>query len=202
MRVFKTMLLCICFFLPQISLAQTSPVSMLEQSANQIVETLKVNRTSLKTNPHIIYQAVQRYFLPHVDVLGMSRSVLGRQVWQKATPEERTRFSKVFTELVIRTYSGPLAEYKNETVKFLPVRDSLTKRFLRINSLIVRSEGQNIPLSYSLVSKDGQWKVYDISVEGVSLLQSFRSQFAQILQNANVDEVIKKMQKKQENKAS
>jgi phospholipid transport system substrate-binding protein len=175
---------------------------MLESSANQIIATLKANKSSLKSNPNIIYKAVETNFLPHVDVIGMSRSVLGRQVWQKASAAERAQFSQVFTQLVIRTYSSPLAQYKDETVQFLPVRGSLSNRFLRINSVIVRSEGQNIPLSYSLVIKDGQWKIYDISVEGVSLLQSFRSQFAQVLQNSNINEVIKQMQQKQVKKAS
>lgn len=202
MRVFKTIVLFVCVSFSQMMFAQTSPVPMLEQSANQIIATLKANKSSLKSNPNIIYKAVETYFLPHVDVIGMSRSVLGRQVWQKATPAERAQFSKVFTQLVIRTYSSPLAQYKDETVQFLPVRGSLAERFLRINSVIVRSAGQNIPLSYSLVAKDGQWKIYDISVEGVSLLQSFRSQFAQALQNSNINDVIKQMQQKQTNKAS
>lgn len=202
MRLFKTILLFVCISLPQMICAQSSPVPMLESSANQIIATLKANKSSLKSNPNIIYKAVETNFLPHVDVIGMSRSVLGRQVWQKASAAERAQFSQVFTQLVIRTYSSPLAQYKDETVQFLPVRGSLSNRFLRINSVIVRSEGQNIPLSYSLVIKDGQWKIYDISVEGVSLLQSFRSQFAQVLQNSNINEVIKQMQQKQVKKAS
>lgn len=202
MRLFKTILLFVCMSLSQVLLAQPSPVPMLENSANQIISTLKANKANLKSNPSIIYNAVETYFLPNVDVAGMSRSVLGRQIWQKASPAERAQFSKVFTQLVIRTYSSPLAEYKDETVQFLPIRGSLNSRFLRINSVIVRSEGQNIPLSYSLVAKDGQWKIYDISVEGVSLLQSFRSQFAQVLQNSNINEVIKQMQQKQTKKGA
>ncbi len=202
MRLVKTILFVVCCSLSQMIFAQSSPVPMLENSANQIIDVLKNNKSSLKSNPNIIYKAVETYFLPNVDVAGMSRSVLGRQIWQKATPAQRAQFSKVFTQLVIRTYSSPLSQYKDETVQFLPIRGSLTNRFLRINSVIVRSEGQNIPLSYSLVSKDGQWKVYDISVEGVSLLQSFRSQFAQVLQNSNINEVIKQMQEKQVKKAT
>jgi phospholipid transport system substrate-binding protein len=65
---------------------------------------------------------------------------------------------------------------------------------LIINSIIIRSTGQNIPLSYSLVAKNGSWKIYDMSVEGVSLLQSFRSQFAQALQNSNMQVLIQQMQ--------
>jgi phospholipid transport system substrate-binding protein len=197
MRVSKIIILFVGIFFSQMMFAQPSPVPMLENCANQIISTLKANKSSLKNNPNIIYKAVETYFLPYVDVTGMSRSVLGRQVWQKATPAERAQFSKVFTQLVIRTYSSPLTQYKDETVQFLPIRGTLASRFLRINSVIVRSEGQNIPLSYSLVSKDGQWKIYDISVEGVSLLQSFKSQFAQALQNSNITDVIKQMQQKQ-----
>lgn len=202
MRVFKTIVLVVCMSLSQMMAAQTSPVPMLEHAANDIIATLKDNKSSLKSNPSIIYKAVETYLLPNVDVGGMSRSVLGRQAWNKATASERAEFSKAFTRLVIRTYSSPLAEYSDETIQFLPLRGSLSSRFIRVNSVIVRSKGQNIPLSYSLVAKNGQWKIYDISVEGVSLLQSFRSQFAQALQHSSINEVIKEMQKKQAKKAA
>lgn len=174
-----------------------SPVPMLENVASQIISSLKQNKSNLKSNHQIIHQTVERHLLPIVDVNGMARSVLGRQAWTKATPSERQEFTQVFTQLVIRTYSSPLAEYSDETVKFLPVRGSAEGRFLRVNSIIVRSNGQNIPLSYNLVSKNGQWKIYDLSVEGVSLLQSFRSQFGQVLQNSNMKDLISQMKQKQ-----
>ncbi len=202
MRILKTILLAVGVVLSPMIIAQSSPVPMLEQTANEIISTLKQNKANLKSNPNIVYNAVEKHLLPIVDVAGMSRSVLGRQAWMKASETQRTQFSQAFTRLVIRTYSSPLAQYSDETVQFLPVRGSLNSRFMRVNSLIVRSEGQNIPLTYSLVDKNGQWKIYDISVEGVSLLQSFRSQFAQVLQNSSIDEVIKQMQQKQLKKAS
>ncbi|CAM2977803.1 phospholipid-binding protein MlaC [Legionella worsleiensis] len=202
MRALKTILVVACMSLSQMMLAQTSPVPMLERAANEIIAKLKENKSSLKSNPSIIHKAVETYLLPNVDVIGMSRSVLGRQAWNKASPSERSEFSRAFTRLVIRTYSSPLAEYSDETIQFLPIRGSLNSRFIRVNSVIVRSKGQNIPLSYSLIAKNGQWKIYDISVEGVSLLQSFRSQFAQALQHSSINEVVKEMQKKQVKKAS
>ncbi|MGC1181990.1 MlaC/ttg2D family ABC transporter substrate-binding protein [Legionella sp.] len=202
MRILKTILLAVSVILSPMIMAQSSPVPMLEQKANEIISTLKENKSNLKNNPNIIYNAVEKYLLPIVDVAGMSRSVLGREVWNKASAAQRAQFSEAFTRLIIRTYSSPLAQYSNETIQFLPVRDSLNSRFMRVNSMIVRSEGQNITLTYSLVDKNGQWKIYDISVEGVSLLQSFRSQFAQVLQNSTIDEVIKKMQQKQIKKVS
>jgi phospholipid transport system substrate-binding protein len=202
MRMLKTILLVVGVILSPVIIAQSSPVPMLEHTANEIISTLKENKASLKNNPNIIYGAVEKYLLPIVDVPGMSRSVLGRQAWTKASAAQKNQFSQAFTRLVIRTYASPLTQYSDETVQFLPVRGSLNARFMRVTSVIVRSAGQNIPLTYSLVDKNGQWKIYDISVEGVSLLQSFRSQFAQVLQNSSIDDVIKQMQQKQAKKAA
>ncbi|ASQ45522.1 MlaC/ttg2D family ABC transporter substrate-binding protein [Legionella clemsonensis] len=202
MRAIKSLIIVGLLSLSQWLWAQSSPLPMLENTANQIITTLKDNRANLKGNPHIIHQAVQRYLLPNVDVSGMSRSVLGRQAWNKATASERQQFAHEFTQLVIRTYATPLAEYTDEKVKFLPIRGSLDNRFLRVNSVIVRSNGQNIPLSYSLVSKNGVWKIYDLSVEGVSLLQSFRSQFAEALRNSSMQEIIRQLRAQPGKKAA
>ena len=174
-------------------LAASSPVPMLEQTAQKIISTLKDHQSSLRNDPKIVHQAIQTYLLPHIDVEGMSRSVLGRQAWMKATASEKIEFERAFTQLVIRTYAAPLAEYSGETVVFTPVRGNLEGRFVRVNSVIQRLNGQRIPLSYNLVSKAGGWKVYDLNVEGVSLLQSFRTQFSNILQQGTMHDLLEQM---------
>lgn len=193
MRIWKTSLFILCWGMITLLWAQSSPVPMLETTSNQIIDTLKKNQANLKHDKQIVYQAIERYLLPNVDVDGMARSVLGRQAWTKATAVEKKEFTHAFTQLVIRTYASPLAEYSGEKVKFSPQHYASEARFLRVNSIIVRPNGQNIPLSYNLVVKNGQWKIYDLSVEGVSLLQSFRSQFSQLLQNASMQDLITQM---------
>ncbi|KTD16330.1 MlaC/ttg2D family ABC transporter substrate-binding protein [Legionella jordanis] len=202
MRAIRVLTAVMALAFGQFLWAEASPIPMLENTANQIIATLKENKASLKSNPRIIQQAVQRYLLPNVDVNGMARSVLGRQAWNKASVSERQEFSEAFTQLVIRTYASPLSEYTDESIKFLPVRGSLDGRFLRVNSVIVRSKGKNIPLSYSLVSKNGSWKIYDFSVEGVSLLQSFRSQFAEALRSSSMQDIIKQLHQQSGKKAA
>ena len=123
----------------------------------------------------------------------MSRSVLGRNAWGEASATDKQRFAKAFTQLVIRTYAAPLAEYSGETVSFTPIRGNLDGRFVRVNSVIQRPNGQRIPLSYNLVSKADGWKVYALSVEGVSLLQSFRTQFSNILQQGTMHDLLEQM---------
>lgn len=193
MKQLKICFVVISMLLSQVILAQSSPVPMLEQSANQIIGTLKENKSSLKSNHQLIYQAIRQYLLPNVDVSGMSRSVLGRAQWNKASSAEKQAFTSAFTQLVIRTYASPLAQYSDEKVRFLPVRGNASGRFVRVDSVIIRSNGPSIPLSYNLVSKGDQWKIYDLSVEGVSLLQSFRSQFGQALQNSTMHDLIEQM---------
>src|SRR3990167_7316313 len=102
--------------------APNSPMPMLESTAHAIIEHLKQQQSQLKINHAIAHQIIQRYLLPHVDVAGMSRSVLGRDAWMKATIAEKNAFTHVFTQLVIRTYANPLAEYSGETIAFEPIR--------------------------------------------------------------------------------
>ncbi|MDF1684249.1 MAG: ABC transporter substrate-binding protein [Legionellaceae bacterium] len=195
MRIFKNFLGCCLLVLSSLTWAATSPVPMLEQTADQIIDTLDQNKSKLKKNPLFVQRTVREHLLPHIDVKGMARSVLGRNAWMRATPEERGKFTQAFSKLVVRTYAAPLAEYSNEKIMFLPERAAPSGRFTRVNSVIIRSNGQKIPLSYSLVLKHGSWKVYDLSVEGVSLLQSFRTQFGQILKMTDMDALIMQLNK-------
>lgn len=187
----RALSLILLYFCAAILIA--SPVQPLQQASDQLISTLKQNKAKLKTNPAIIHEAVKRYFLPHVDLTGMSRSVLGRAAWRKASVKERQGFIEAFTKLVIRTYSTPLADYNGETIKFLPVKTSQNKRFLRVKSIVIRPNGKNVALNYSLVAKNNSWQIYDLNIEGVSLLQSFRNQFAQMLNNKSIASIIKQM---------
>lgn len=176
--------------------AKESPVPMLQTAADGLLDSLKQNKSKLRQNPQIIRTAVAAHLVPHVDVYGMARSVAGKDAWSRASESEREAFANAFRDLVIRTYAAPLAEYSGETIKFMPVKGNLEERFVRVNSEIKRPSGQRIPLSYSLVSKNEKWKVYDFSIEGVSLLQSFRQQFAGALKNSNIRDVTEQMRHK------
>lgn len=174
--------------------ATPSPVETLDSTAQQVVVQLKAKKSHL--TKEVVYDIVNQYLIPHVDVTGMSRSVLGRNAWNSATEEQKAAFTQEFTQLVVRTYSTPLTGYTDEVIRFAPIRGGYQgKKFVNVNSLIVRSQGNNIPLNYSLVLLNNEWKIYDMSVEGVSLLQSFRSQFAQELTQGNIDQLITNLKK-------
>lgn len=173
-----------------------SPQNMLEDAANNVLNALKSNSAKVKSDPGYVNSIVHRYIIPQVDVYGMSRSVLGREAWQKASANQKQLFTTNFVQLVVRTYSRALKDYSGEKVVFLPIRGGYEgQRFVKVSSVIKRTNGQDIPISYSLVAKGSGWKIYDMSVEGVSLLQSYRSQFAQYLKDHSMDALIDKLKK-------
>ncbi|NDH09048.1 MAG: ABC transporter substrate-binding protein [Gammaproteobacteria bacterium] len=197
MRLLKFLFSIFCLASSYSILAASNPLPMVIKMNQDVIEVLKKNQAKLQQNPHIIEKAITAYFLPHVDTLGMSRSVLGRNAWVAATPAEKTAFTQEFTQLVLRTYAQPLAAYNGEKVEFMPIRDKNLQRFTQVQTIIVRTNGQRIPMVYHLVfGNDGQWRVYDLSVEGVSLLNSFRNQFGQALRDHELKAVINRMHEK------
>ena len=184
-----TFIFLMCLF--PVCFAVSSPVVMLDKVAHQVINELEKNKASLNNNPQFVYSLVSRILIPHVDVNGMSRSVLDRNTWRQITPRQKQRFTKEFTRLVVRTYSVALAEYSDETIEFLPIVGGYEgKSRVHVKSVIKRRGGQDIRLNYRLILMGQQWKVYDMSVEGVSILQSFRPQFRNELRRGSFDDLI------------
>ena len=177
------------------SASQSSdPVSMLQNVANNMVNQLRANKATLKTKPQIVYQLAYRYVVPYADIPEMSKRVLPPSVWNKASSSERARFQKEFTSLLIRTYASALTAYKDQEVRFYPVRGGYANATtVEVSSDIVSSESSPIHVTYRLLHTSGGWRLFDMSVEGVSLIQSFRSQFADILSNGSMEQLLQRM---------
>jgi phospholipid transport system substrate-binding protein len=160
--------------------ATSSPVDMLRSTADRMIAELKANKASLQQDPNSVYSIVKRILLPHVDQETMARSVLGRDVWQNGSESQHKRFIDEYTFLLVRTYSRALASYNDQTIDFLPIREDLEdKKFIEVNSLIRQKDGPSIPVDYRLRLLGNEWKIYDITVDNVSMIQSYRAQFAE-----------------------
>lgn len=188
----------ICCLWTAVAFAQDPPpLTMLKQTSAQMLNTLKQNKSSMKSNPATVYRIVNTVLLPHVDLETMGRSVVGRTYWMQATPAQREEFKRLFTRQVTKTYSAALESYENEQIKFYPIRgyDPSAQR-LQVQSVIIRGNGQTIPLNYRLLNVGGQWKVYDFTVEGVSIVQSYSAQFSDDLQKGGLNALLIKMRQR------
>jgi phospholipid transport system substrate-binding protein len=192
----------LCFilllFLGQTAFAASppSPMDLMQEVTNQTLSALQKNQASLQSNPHVVYRIINHILLPHVDMQEMSKMVLGREVWMNTSPNEKQRFVEQFKLLLVRTYSSALAAYKNETVQFRPLHGYNGSNHVQVESLILQQGGPSIPVSYRLVFKDGQWKLYDLIVDGVSLVESYRSQFADAIAQNGLNNVINQLANK------
>lgn len=172
--------------------ASGDPVSMLQNVANNMIAGLKANKANLRNKPQIVYRLAHQYVVPHADLPLMAKQVLPPQVWNNATPAQRAEFQKLFTTTLIRTYASALSSYEDQSIHFYPLRDG-SGSTVEVSSEIEGSGNQPIHVTYRVVRTSGGWKLIDLSVEGVSMLESFRDQFADILSQGNMAELLQRM---------
>ncbi len=170
------------------------PVALLQSIANNMINSLRQNQATIKSKPQVVYNLAYKYVVPYANMDEMSRRVLPPQVWNNATPAQREQFKKEFTRTLIRTYASALSSYKDQTVKFYPIRGGYEgKNTVEVNGKIESSERPAINVSYRLVKTGGSWQLFDLSVEGVAMLDSFRSQFSDILSQGNMQQLLQRM---------
>lgn len=157
------------------------PMVMLKSVSNQLLTTMQQNRDKMKADPKYVNQLVRQILLPHVDETKMAQSVLGRQAWFAATLAQQQAFTAEFMTVVVNTYASALNAYTDQTIRFLPIRGGYEgKTDLTVQSQVIRQDGPPVALDYRLsyMAANSTWEVYDMNVEGISLLESFRAQFA------------------------
>lgn len=169
--------------------ANASPVAILQSASDQMLSAL--SHTQNRNEP-VLYDLVKRILLPHVDLDQMSEMVVGKY-WQDATPSERIAFKKEFTQFVTRTYSTALSSYTNETVQFFPIRGGAVGERVQVESVINQKNGPPVSVSYQMLHTGSTWKIYDFSVEHVSIVQNYHSQFEDILRREGLGGLNRKL---------
>lgn len=178
------------------AIAKTDPVALLQSVSNQMIANLKANKTSLKENPELVYSLARRIIVPHADLTEMSKHVLPPSVWNSASRAQRAEFQSLFSTTLIRTYASAIAAYNDQVVTFYPIRGDYSHQSLvKVNSQITSTEGSPISVVYTMINTGNNWKLFDMTVEGVSMLNSFRSQFADTLSHNNMAELINVLKK-------
>lgn len=184
----------LCFL--GVVVALSDPVTQLSQTADQMISALKSNKATIKSNPAVVENLARQILLPQADAQLMAKLALGRDGWNSATDQQRVDFTNAFTTLMIRTYASAFSAYTDQVVKFYPLRPGdVADGRVQIKSEILQSGGPAIPVNYRLLQEGNTWKVYDITVDGVSLIQSFRSQFANQLSQGGMDQLLAALNK-------
>lgn len=179
-----------------IQAAAMGPAELVRQTSEKVLTTLEKNKSLYDKEPDRIYQLVDEIILPNLDFVAMSKLALGKN-WNQATPEQQKRFVEAFKSMLIRTYSKSLTEYSGQKIEFLPYRpDADGKMTTEVKSRILQANGPAIPIDYRLRLKDDAWKVYDITIDGISLVTNYRNSFAGDIRAVGMDGLIDKLNAK------
>jgi phospholipid transport system substrate-binding protein len=170
--------------------AMPEPQALVKQASDDMLKALKDHEAELETNPDKIYELVESILMPHFDFEKMSKLALGKN-WRAANGEQRVRFIEEFRLLLIRTYSTAMLEYTDEEIRFLPFRDDLSRKRVTVPMEVLQAAGPSIPMALSLYqNKDDAWKVYDVKIDGISLVTNYRSSFANEIRNGGMEQLI------------
>ncbi|MBL8250055.1 MAG: ABC transporter substrate-binding protein [Candidatus Competibacter sp.] len=168
--------------------AATPPETVVQQTSERMLESLRQNRQTIDRDPGQIYRLVNEIVLPNFDFELMSRWVLGR-AWQQANPEQRRQFAEEFRTLLVRSYARALLEYADGAIKVAPggapAGDEAT-----IRTEAQPKSGRPIQINYSMHLGNDAWKVYDVTVDGISLVTNYRDTFASQIRANGMEAVI------------
>lgn len=193
-KVFMASVMIVFAAISSLVFAAPSPTDFVQNTSNQMISALQRDHATLQNNPGLVYSIVHRILLPHADLTTMSKLAVGRNAWLTASPADRQAFTQEFTNNIIKTYTAALESYSNQTVKVYPIRGGWSgESQVQVNTEILQQDGPPIPVSYHLVLEGGQWKVIDFSVEGVSLIENYRAQFANDLSTGNLASLTAKL---------
>ncbi len=171
------------------------PVKLLKDISNQVIKILVDDSAQLKADPARVYEIVNNYILPHLDNVTMAKLALGKN-WRKANRVQKLAFVDEFCTLLVRTYSKSLLEFKNQRIIFSPVKLSKNTRIISVRAEVIQPGGPSIPLAYRMRLKNNAWKVYDISVDGISLVTSYRGTFTQEVRKSGISGLLKYLREK------
>ena len=174
-----------------VSMAATAaPDVLVRDTTNEILSLLRKNHTAYKKDTKKLYAMVHKKILPHFDFTAMSRMVLARN-WRSANENQRSRFTIAFRDLLVRTYATALLKYTNEKIAFLPYHAQPSDRKVMVKTEIrPGAGGPAIPLYYRFYDKQGEWKVFDVSIDGVSMVTNYRSVYAEKVRKQGLDALI------------
>jgi phospholipid transport system substrate-binding protein len=182
--------------------AQEAPDTLVKRISQDVLDSVKADKTIQTGNQKKIFDLVDTKILPYVDFQRMTSMAAGR-FWRDATPDQQKQLIEQFRTLLIYTYSGAVAQIRDQQLQFQPLRmDAGATDGVEVKSQVLQQRGEPIQLNYRLEKVDGGWKIYDVNVLGAWLIESYKSSFAKEIGNGGVDGLIKALTDKNQKLAA
>ena len=183
-----------------VSASGDSPQQLVRDTSSRMLAAMRAEQDSISQDPARLYTLVEEIVLPNFDFRRMSQWVLGRN-WRSATPQQRERFVAEFRQLLVRSYGTALLEFADEELVYLPFTETTDAKSVTVRTEIDQPGVGVIPINYSMYRSGSGWKVYDVSISGVSLVTNYRSSYGSIIRNDGIDQLIDQLAERNRQKA-
>tara|TARA_B100000929_G_scaffold125811_1_gene99696 strand:- start:360 stop:935 length:576 start_codon:yes stop_codon:yes gene_type:complete len=175
--------------------AVASPDDVVKVTADGVISHIANNRSVLEKNPGKIYEMVDQLIIPRFDFISMSKWVLGKH-WKQASEAQRSEFITQFKALLVRTYARALLEYSGQEIKYFPSEQNPKSNIAVVKTELTSASNTHLPILYRMHQKNEEWKVVDVSVDGVSLVTTYRGSFATQIKKNGFDSLLNELSKK------
>lgn len=179
----------------QVAMADIAPDELVKTTADDVLAVVKQDKDIQAGDMAKITALAEEKILPNFNFDRVSRMVLGKH-WRTASADQKEAFKQQFRSLLIRTYASALSKYQNQTIEIKPMRMQPGDKEVTVRTQILQPGGQPIAVDYSLEKAADSWKVYDIVIEGVSLVTNYRGQFGEEIKRSGLDGLIQKLVEK------
>lgn len=176
-----------------------TPPQLIESMSNEIIRDVQQDPKLRSGNPEVVMQFVEKKILPHVDFRKITQSAVGRY-WREATPAQRAELEQQFKQLLVYTYAGAVKQIKDQKVKLLPYREPADAQEVTVRTRVINN-GEPIQLDYRLENTPSGWKITDVNVMGIWLVDNYRSVFAQEISQKGIDGLIATLKQKNQHLA-
>ncbi|MEZ5513946.1 MAG: ABC transporter substrate-binding protein [Steroidobacteraceae bacterium] len=187
------MALCLPVLAAQRTVDTSGPGELIESSSRIILDEISANREDFRRHPAKVRALVDEVLLPHFDTRMAAQRVLA-QHWRTATPAQRERFVDAFYKSLLAQYGDALVNFTSDRYEVLPARINSTGTAATVPTKIRRSNGESIPVNSSLRKTAEGWKVWDITVEGISYIKSFQADFGAEISQKGLESVIQRLE--------
>jgi len=174
---------------------ESAPEKLVRTVAAEVLGTIKSDKDIQGGDSKKLIALVEEKILPHFNFTRMTALAMGIN-WRKATPEQKTQLTEQFRTLLVRTYSTALTKYRDQTIEYRPTRANPGDTDVTVRSLIRQPGAEPVTIDYSMEKNSETWKVYDITVAGISLVTTYRDAFAQEVRSGGIDGLIKRLAEK------
>ncbi|HNS27173.1 MAG TPA: ABC transporter substrate-binding protein [Steroidobacteraceae bacterium] len=176
------------------SVDASGPGELIQTAAQSMLTALDADREAYRQDPKKVERLVEEVLLPHFDAQYAARLVLAKH-WRTATPEQRERFIKGFYNSLLRNYGTALAEFTGDRLKVFPAQIAPDGERATVRTEVKRSNGERVPVNYTLRRTEGAWKAWDVTIEGISYVKSFREDFGSEIDAKGLDAVIERLER-------